>query len=196
MNWLGYLTATDLMNFVYCARIVFYVHVLKIPQVTTGKELAGRKKFDSFERESKRRLLVVELPHLRRAFRLHLVSDDHMIHTFADCILLDEDAKKGYPYQIKYGRRPRVPYRGQRLQVWMEALLVESQLHYEVPRAYIKYIPSDDLVEVDVTSKDAVLSEFQRIRRILKNEQCPAPTPYKRRCVDCCYNTLCWGDVK
>jgi hypothetical protein len=50
MNIKQPLTASDLMNFHYCQRIPYYVHVLRIPQATTRKELKGREKYEHFKR--------------------------------------------------------------------------------------------------------------------------------------------------
>nr|QBM01095.1 hypothetical protein [uncultured archaeon] len=53
-----HLTAADLLNYCYCPRIVYYVHVLKLAQATTAKELKGREKYDDFKRKSRRNKIV------------------------------------------------------------------------------------------------------------------------------------------
>ncbi len=192
----AYLTATDLMNYAYCPRIIYFVHVLKIPQYTTSKELQGRKKYETFEDEHKRRQLVSDLAGLRREYRLHLSSEKHEIHTFADCVLFDDKERMAYPYQVKHGRKPHVLHRGQRLQICMETLLIEEVYDYHVPNGYIRFLVSDEVVRVDVSKKEEVLKEFGEIRTMLTSEVVPVPSPYRRRCADCCYNSLCWGDVR
>lgn len=52
------LIAADIMNYSYCPRIIYYVHVLKLAQATTKKELKGREKYDNFKRKSKRNKIV------------------------------------------------------------------------------------------------------------------------------------------
>lgn len=48
------LSAKDFLNHAYCPRIIYFMHVLKIPQETTKKELKGREKYEEFRRKSKR----------------------------------------------------------------------------------------------------------------------------------------------
>lgn len=52
------LVAADIMNYNYCPRIIYYVHVLKLAQATTKKELKGREKYDDFKRKSKRSKVI------------------------------------------------------------------------------------------------------------------------------------------
>lgn len=52
------LIAADVMNYNYCPRIIYYVHVLKLAQATTKKELKGREKYDDFKRKAKRNQVI------------------------------------------------------------------------------------------------------------------------------------------
>lgn len=191
-----YLSATDLMNFLYCSRIIHFVHVLKRPQTATVKEYAGRRKSALFQDETRRRQLVKGMPHLRRQFGLYLKSAELGLHTVADCVLFDDRSQLAFPLEVKYGTAPRRLFRGQRYQVLMQALLLEKVTGFRSSCGYIRFLKDDKLVSIDTTHKHEVLDLFRNISHIISGECCPPPSPYKRRCVDCCYNSLCWGDVR
>ena len=190
-----YITATDLMNYSYCPRIIYYVHVLKDPQFTTKKEFKGREKEDQFRSNAKRTKVVKELPSLPKEFKVSFVSEELGIKTIADSIIINKSKSEAYPLQIKYSFRPKILYETQKNQLFMEALLIEQQLNYTVPFGFIKFLKSNDVIKVSTKRKESVLGVFDKIRNIVKNEEFPPPTKYLKRCVDCCYNNKCWGDA-
>ncbi len=189
-----YLTATDLMNYSYCPRIIYYVHVLRSPQFTTKKELKGREKETEFKNKSKRTKVVKDYPKLPKQFRVSLVSENFGIKTIADAVMFDSDKGEAYPIQAKYSFKPDKIYKSQRNQLLMEALLIEESLGYRVPFGFIKFLKSGDLTKVLLNDKMIVLGLFGKIREIIGKEAFPKPTIYKRRCVDCCYGKSCWGE--
>jgi CRISPR/Cas system-associated exonuclease Cas4 (RecB family) len=128
------------MNYSYCPRIIYYVHVLKDPQFTTKKEFKGREKEDQFRGNAKRTKVVKELPLLPKEFKVSIVSEKLGIKTIADCIIINEGRGEAYPLQIKYSVRPNIIYETQKNQLFMEALLIEQQLNYKVPFGFIKFL--------------------------------------------------------
>lgn len=74
-----------------------------------------------------------------------------------------------------------------------EGVLVEDTFKLDVPFGFIKFLKSNDLVKVDLSNKKEIFAIADEIRNIIKNEIIPEMTPYKKRCVDCCYKNICWG---
>ena len=187
-----YLTATDLMNYLYDPRIIYLVHVLKIPQATTIKEFEGRKKYEEFEIKSKRNKIIKELPFLPKTYDVYLVSEKYRISTKVDCVAIDKIKKQAYPIQVKYSIKPRALYRTQKFQLVMEALLIEEQLGYKVPIGYIKFLRSGDFVKVQITQKlrEELLRIFSEIESIIKSEKLPKGTKDKKKVVDNCYKNI------
>lgn len=187
-----YLTATDLMNYLYDPRIIYFVYVLKIPQATTIKELEGQKKYEEFEVKSKRNKIIKELPFLPKMYNLHLTSAQHRIATKIDCVAIDGKRKEAYPIQIKYSVKPRVLYRTQKFQIVMEALLVEEILGYNVSHGYVKFLRSEDFVKVKITQKlkDELLEIFSEIESIIQSEKLPKGTKDKKKAIDNCYRNI------
>ena len=189
-----YVTATDLMNYSYCPRIIYYVHVLRDPQFTTNKEFKGREKEITYRVNAKRTKVIKELPILPKEFKVHLVSEELGIKTIADSIIINKEKNEAYPLQIKFSYRPTVLYETQKNQLFMEALLIERQLKYKVSFGFIKFLKSNDIVKVNTKNKEIILLVFEKIRDIIENEAFPEPTKYLKRCIDCCYKQRCWGE--
>lgn len=84
-------------------------------------------------------------------------------------------------------------YRGQRLQVLAEAVLVEKALERSVKTAYVKFLKSGDLVPVAVNERteEEVRKALAALNEIVASEVMPEPTKYKSRCRDCCFWPVC-----
>lgn len=187
-----YITATDLMNYLYDPRIVYFVYVLKIPQATTVKELKGREKYEEFKIKSKRNKIIKELSFLPKEYDVYFASKKHNFATKIDCIALDKSRNEAYPIQIKYSSKPKVLYRTQKFQVIMEAMLVEELLGYNVPYGFVKFLKSEDFVKVTITEKlkAELLQILKEIESIIKEEKLPKPTPHKKKNIDNVYQNI------
>lgn len=188
-----YITATDVMNYSYCPRIIYYIHVLHEPQYTTKKELKGREKEGDFSKKGRRTKVVKEGPILPKKFGMYLISEKLGLKTKLDSVMFDYSKHEAYPIQAKYSYKPKVIYNNQKNQLLMESLLIEDVLEYKAPYGFIKFLKSGDLIKLDLTDKHSLLNAISQIKYIVNNESFPNPTEYKKRCVDCCYRRKCWG---
>lgn len=180
------------MNYLYDPRIIYYIHVLGIPQATTTKELEGRKKYDEFEKKSSRNKVIKELPFLRKLYNVFLASDKYRIATKLDCVAFHESSKEAYPIQVKYSLKPKTLYRTQKFQVIMEAVLIEEKLGYKVPYGYVKFLRSNDFVKVRVTKqlKKELLQIFSDLESIIQSEKLPKETKDKKKAIDNSYRNI------
>lgn len=180
------------MNYLYDPRIIYFVHVLKIPQATTIKELEGRKKYNEFEEKSKRNKVIKELPFLPKIYDVYLTSINYRIATKIDCVAIDKKNNQAYPIQIKYSPKPKSLYRTQKFQLIMEALLIEGKLGYKVPYGFVKFLRSGDFIKVKVTQKleDELLKIFSEIESIINTEKFPRATKDKKKVIDNCYRNI------
>lgn len=188
------LTATDVMNYNYCPRIIYYIHVLKRPQITTKKEYKGREKYEEFKTKGKRTKIVKDEPRYPKVFNVKLVSEKLGLKTFADAIMINEKVKEAYPIQAKYSFTPRSIYKTQRIQLMMEATLIEKWFNgFSVPYGFVKFIRSGELIKVYLNKREEAFNTFKSIRVIITQEMFPEATKYKKRCGDCCFKWFCWG---
>ncbi len=189
-----FLTATDLMNYAYCPRLIYFIHVLRRKQITTKKEYKGREKESDFQHKAKRTKVVKTYPKLPKMLKTHLTSENLGIRTIADSIMINAEANEAYPIQAKYSFKPRSVYRTQKLQLAMEALIIEEKMHYKVPYGFIKFLRAGELVKVSLPDslKLETVSTFGKIAKIMHSENIPKRTKYRKRCVDCCFKNICW----
>lgn len=187
-----YLTATDLMNYLYDPRIIYFVHVLRISQATTTKELAGREKYEEFRKKSQRNKIIKELPYLPKLYNVYLASQKYSFATKIDCVTINSVKKEAYPIQVKYSVKPEILYRTQKFQIIMEAMLIEERLGYKVPYGFVKFLKSGDFVKVWINEKlkQELLQIFGEIERIIREEKLPKPTPHKKKIIDSCYRNI------
>lgn len=187
-----FLTATDLMNYLYDPRIIYFVHVLKIPQATTSKELEGREKYEEFRKKSKRNKIIKELPKLPKLYDVYFASEKYGFATKVDCIVVNKEKNEIYPIQLKYSAKPKVLYRSQKFQIVMEAMLIEEHYSCQVPFGYVKFIKTGDFVKVPITEglKWELLRIFSEIEDVIRREKLPKPTPHKKKKIDSCYRNI------
>lgn len=187
-----FLTATDLMKYLYDPMIIYFMYVLKAPQLMTPKAIEGLKKYEEFQIKSRRTKIITELPHLKKLYNVYLSSPKYGFATKVDCIALDFKKKEAYPIQVKYSVKPRVLYRGQKFQVVMEAMLIEEHFNYSVPFGFIKFLKSNGIAKVIITEplKKELLEIFLAIECIIKEERIPKPTPHKKKRIDSVYKNI------
>ena len=180
------ITATQIKDFVYCPRMFYFKHILKLPYSDTAKTIKGKNKENLFKKQTYRSKIIKKgEKFLTKKYGVYL--EDEEFKTKLDCILIDEDNKTAFPLQLKNTLKPRNIYQTQRLQLLFESLLIEKVLGYKSDYGYIKYALSNEIIKLDLKDKRELLEIIQKIREMIKNETFPKATKYKKRLVDNCY---------
>ncbi|MEM4366721.1 MAG: CRISPR-associated protein Cas4 [Candidatus Anstonellales archaeon] len=193
MNQEGFYTARDVLNFSFCPRIIYFEHVLKIPQKTTVKEFEGRRIHEKFTQASKRTKIIKEFPNLEKHYNVFLKDEKLHFLTVIDCVAINYAVAEAYPIQVKNMNRPKSLFRSIKYQCIGEAHLILEKLGFYVPSAYIKFLKTNDVLKVPINS--VRIEEFKnilgQIDRIARQESIPEPTDHKRKCANCCFLNLC-----
>ena len=170
-----YITATDVMNYLYDPRSIYLMHVLKIPQEVTVKMDEGKKTHLVYSDHSKRNKIIKELPRLDKNYDVYLSSDELNCATRIDCILTDLKHGKAYPVEFKHSRTPKKLYDRHVYQLVLEALLIEDYYGYKVTHGYIKFLLGDNLKKINITKqlKKNLLTIIEDIQNIIQKEKCP-----------------------
>lgn len=170
-----YLTATDLMNYLYDPRSVYFSHILKIPQEVTLKMEEGKKIHDLYTQRSKRNKIIKELPRLDKQYDIYIESDKIKYATRIDCILFTKKRNKAYPVEFKYSRTPKKLYHRQIYQLVLEAILVEDFYNCKVNIGYMKFMVDDNFVKVHISKelKNSALHVLGKIQSIIEKEEYP-----------------------
>ncbi len=188
----NFLTAADFMNYEYCPRIVYFIHVLKQPQTKGSKQKKGLEKDFSFKKTKRTKIVKNYFfpSNLEKFYNVPLEDGDFA--TKVDCVAIDKPNNLAFPIQLKYSFQPNKIYRTQKLQLLLEAFLIEKLLKYSVSYGYIKYLKSNSLVKVWLEDKKMMFEIANQVKEIIRDETFPKATKYKKRCIDCCYRRMCY----
>lgn len=193
MNRLNfYITATDLVNYLYEPRSVYLMHILKIPQETTRKMEEGKKIHELYSRQSKRNKIIKELPKLEKKYDIYIQSDKLNCATRIDCVLFDSKTKKAFPVEFKYSRTPKRLYDRQVYQLVLEAMLVEEFYGCKVDSGYMKFMIDGRMTKISVTKelKKNLLNILLKIQEIIREEKCPHIKGFNSRLKDYGYRNV------
>ncbi len=188
------LRVNDLKQMLYCPRIVFYQHCLPVDRRSTLKMEAGQSAQEMIERlEQRRSFRRYGLEQARRHFHVWLQSARLGLSGKLDLLL---ETQEGEYLPVDFKNTRRRPYGNHLLQLAGYALLVENSLSVTVHRGFLYLIPLSEVVPVEIGSdlKNQARKQLEDIRRMLRAERMPAPTPVRARCWDCEYRNYC-GDV-
>lgn len=182
------LTVTDLKNWAYCPRVVYYTTFLA-RRPTTFKMDDGRARHaHTTELEERRSLRAYGLREGERQYHLYLRSERLGLSGLLDMAIVT--AEEVIPVEFKAARS--VSY-NHRVQLAAYALLVGERWPRPVQRGYVYTIPSRRAHQVAMTAEltGTVEAMLEEIRRCLETESKPPPTVARQRCRDCEFRRYC-----
>ncbi len=184
------LTATDLKQWAYCKRIVYYRHVMPVEFVRTYKMERGRNIEAAVEAMEKRRgFRRYGLEGGERRFGVWLTSERLGLSGKLDLLIVT--GRACYPVDFKdteAGVR-----RNHRIQLTAYALMAEESLGMAVPAAFVYLVPSRQLVRIEISEelRREVIAAIEEIQAFVREERMPEPTPVRARCVGCEFRNYC-----
>jgi CRISPR-associated exonuclease Cas4 len=184
---------TDLKQWAYCPRIVFYRQTMPGAGKPTYKMEEGRSAQEMIEElEMRRTLREYGLEGARRRFGVWLEDDGVGLAGKLDLLLEGEREAAVVDFKLTAGDVAE----NHRLQLAGYAVLVEGALGLPVGRAFLYRIPDNRVFHVEVTGalRERVRRAVEAIRWMRNQQLCPEPTPVRGRCLECEYANYC-GDV-
>ena len=187
-----YISATDLQEFWYCPRFIYFMYVLRIRQyeekrikVQIGREVHKAK---SLEKEYLRKALGV----VKQEKEVYLSNEELGICGIIDEILHLEDGSITL-LEYKFAEN-KFKFRTQFFQAVYYSLLIDSNYDTDVKLCYFVYTRSGTKpVKYLISQKhksyiNDCISEF---KRVYYEGYYPKRTKYLRQCPDCTYNRIC-----
>lgn len=186
-------TVTDLKQWVYCPRILYYHHCLPdIRPVTHKMEMGIEASRMEEGREDRRSLRVYGLRSGHREFNVPLSSSRLGLRGEVDMVITtsDADPEEVIPVDYKLARRAGPHFR---LQLAAYASLLEEMRKCTVRRGFLYYIPlrRAETVAIDKRLRQRLSETLDDMRATLEREQMPPPTPHIRKCVACEFRRFC-----
>lgn len=187
------LRVSDLKQFVYCPRVVFYNYVMPVEKKTTFKMEHGKIAENRIDiLENRRKLKKYGLSNGKREFHKQLYSGKYGLSGKID--LLIKTAEHYYPVDFKYTTSN--PHKNHLYQLLGYAIILEDIYRCRVDKGFVYLIPKEDAVVFDLSDdlKDDTKNLLSEMRNMIHCQQIPPPVNSPTKCLDCEYRNFC-GDV-
>lgn len=187
---------TDLKQYAYCPRVVYYTYCLPLIRPTTFKMEHGVAAHERARGKERRRTLkAYGLTRGERHFDVALESAALGLRGRVDLVVeTDENptgAKELIPVEYKNSRRAAGPHWKRQLAAY--ALMLEEGWGIAVRRGFFYYLPRRRAEEVPIRPKLRVDVQAlaTAMRQMVAGEKMPAPPKSRRPCVDCEFRRFC-----
>lgn len=190
------LEVTDLKQYAYCPRIVYYHYCLPHIRPITYKMQAGIDGHsDEVAREERRSLRPYGLVAGERFFDVHVQSEELGVRGRIDMVIAapERAAPDAELIPVDYKFSERTPGRHFKIQLAMYALLLEEGWKLPVRRGFIYLIPTRQATSVAITAplRRQALKQLEEIRTMIAREAIPEPPASRRPCVSCEFRRFC-----
>lgn len=183
-------TVSDIKQFIYCPRVVYFTYVMPMRKKTTFKMDSGKDEHLKVESlEDRRQLRIYGFNEGERQFRLYLKSERLRLSGILDMLIIS--GGRFYPVDFKDSTNP--PDSNHKYQLTGYALLVEEEFGKPVQRGFIHLIPLKAVYTIEITQnmRDFTKKVISRIIKMIEKEQMPPPLRSVSRCVDCEFKNWC-----
>jgi CRISPR-associated exonuclease Cas4 len=184
---------TDLKQYVYCPRIVYYHTCLPKVRPTTFKMQAGIEAHREAEGKERRRTLrAYGLECGERHFNVCLVSERLGMRGEVDLVIETESKGQREAIPVDYKLAKKVGKHFQ-LQLTAYATMLEDAWGLPVRRGFVYLIPQRRAQEVRITARQrtALDEALTGMNRVLMKEWMPPATRQRARCVGCEFRRFC-----
>jgi|UPI00039ADCAA CRISPR-associated exonuclease Cas4 len=188
------ITPTELLEYYFCPRFIYFMNVLKIPQyedrrykVQKGREVHQQRQ------ERNKDYLWKKIDVVARESNVHLICEKYHLHGIVDEVVTLKDHTLA-PIDYKYAIYPQYVYRSHRMQILSYCLLIEEVYQQPVNCGFLFYIREGSRqvkVPYNAQSRQKIIQDLEQILRVIQNENIPAKTNNWAECIDCTYKNIC-----
>lgn len=189
-----YVRVTDLKQYAFCARVVYYMYCLPNLRPTTYKMRAGiAAQARVTELEDRRSLHAYGLSQGERHFYVSVHSQTLGCVGQIDLVVDTGEGSERRLIPVDFKLSRRNPGRHFKLQLACYGMMLEEMYSVVVPEGFLYLIPARRAEKVALTQRlrrDA-RTHIEAIRAIMQTQAMPPPTPRRARCVNCEYRRFC-----
>jgi CRISPR-associated exonuclease Cas4 len=185
-------TVTDLKQYTYCPRVVFYTYCLPLIRPTTYKMESGIAAHEKAARKAQRRTLsAYGLEKGKRHFDVWLTSAILGLRGRVDVVLEVGDREELIPVEYKQTRR--AIGRHVRLQLAAYGLMLEETWNADVERGFVYSLLKRKAEEIPLTPRlrRETQATLKAMRKMVEREAMPDPPRARRQCVNCEFRRFC-----
>ena len=186
---------TDLKQYAYCPRVVYYRYCLPLIRPITYKMEAGIAAHDRAEGlEQRRTLRAYGLDRGERHFDVVVASEELGLRGRVDLVIkVAGDSGEGELIPVDYKNSRGKAGRQVMQQLAAYGEMLEGAWGWPVRRGFLYFIPLRRAREVAITAR--LRREMRQLvaemRAMVEGERMPEPTRYRRRCVTCEFRRFC-----
>ncbi len=189
VSW--YLRVTDLKQFAYCPRIVYYSYCLPLVRPTTYKMEASIEAHDkAASDEARRSLRAYGLSEGERRFDVALTSERLGLSGHMDMVIVLGQAE-AIPVDYKLSRHGEARHFHQQLAAYAE--LIEENWQIPVRRGFLYLLPERRAEEVKLTGRlrTGLKGQVAAMREMINRQTMPEATAARARCINCEFRRFC-----
>lgn len=181
---------TDLKQWAYCQRIVYYHRVMPAvgkPTFKMREAIAAQDLVESLE--MRRGLQAYGFEDAKRRFNVWLSDEALGLSGKADLLLEAPGRVAVVDFKLTSGDLGD----NHRAQLAGYAMLAEAVLGVPAERAFVYRIPDSRIFAVEITAdlRVEVLAAIDAIRKMCEVQWWPPPTPVRGRCAECEFANYC-----
>jgi CRISPR-associated exonuclease Cas4 len=188
------ITISDVLEYLFCPRFIYYMHCLDIPQheearfkVMRGREVHEKKLITNPD------YLRKKLGVVKKEMNVFVASKQHHIKGIIDEVLILDDGTAA-PFEYKYAEFKDTIFPTYKYQLVLHAIMIKENYNLDVNRGFICFTRSNNHIE----TLEFTRSDFERgieivneVLEIIDKGFYPTKSKYKTKCNDCCYGTIC-----
>ncbi len=186
------ITPSNIIEYLYCPRYIYYMHVLAIPQHEENyiKAMKGR---EIHERKTKQNIdyLRKRIGVIDKKINVYL-AHNHLRGVVDEVLFLDDGTAA--PLDYKFAVYDETVYKTYRTQLHCYAYLIKHNFNVEVKRGYLVYVRSKNkLITEEINEKifGKIEEYVSEILEIIDGNKFPRATKYKTKCATCTYRNIC-----
>lgn len=186
---------TDLRQWAYCPRVVYYQHCLPdIRPVTKLMEQGQEEHRAEIGREERRSLRTYGLKAGERFFDVHLRSETLGLRGRVDLVIAIPDCRQATEVVVvEYKSTEGKAGLHVRLQLTAYALMIEEAWGIPVKRGFIYHMPERkaEAVTISAALRARVKETVAAIRATIDHERMPTPSTSRGQCAVCEFRRFC-----
>lgn len=191
-----FITASDIIEYLYCPRFIYYQNVLDIEQHEHERYLVNKgRDIHELKMVRNKDYLRKSIGCIKKEIDVYLTSEKlHLVGRMDEILTLEDNSKAALDY--KFASYEEILFKTLKTQQIAYSLLIEENYNCHVNKAFIIYIRSKNLLkEIEITQKDKDMTIIiiNDIFDIINKCHFPQGTKNKLKCQDCTYKNLCFS---
>jgi CRISPR-associated exonuclease Cas4 len=187
-------TVTDLKQYTYCPRVVFYTYCLPLLRPTTYKMEAGIAAHEKAGKQERRRTLAAYgLEGGKRHFDVDVASQELGLRGRVDVVIEVGEGEEREWVPVDYKQTTRRTGQHIRRQLAAYGLMLEETWGGTARRGFVYSLVTRKTEEIALTERlrGEVQGVVGAMREMVEREAMPEPPGSRRPCVNCEFRRFC-----